>query len=116
MRSCCAIHDAAGVPILGNQTFLDAYAFLDRAATHLQAAGENEVDAMLRLSKAQPADLWKARAAVVAERERLNERARGVIQQLLNKQGLVPDALSLAAGGPGGVRHHRPAKTARFRA
>jgi hypothetical protein len=71
---------------------------------------------MLRLSKTQPAELWRARAAVVAERERLNTRAQGVIQQLLEKQGLVPDALSLAAGGPGGVRHRRPAKTAIYKA
>ncbi|KAG1677812.1 hypothetical protein FOA52_008576 [Chlamydomonas sp. UWO 241] len=76
---------STGTPMITNDRMLDAYTFLEKDAMFYQAAGEPEIDAMLRISASPDASILATRKALKQLRYKLNDRAFGMLEAYIRR-------------------------------
>lgn len=86
-----AIVGAAGVPIIADKPFMDAYTMIERNAVYYQDDDKNELDVMFRVARMAPEEMWRARMGLDDLRNKMNKRATSLLLGWLKEKGLKPD-------------------------
>jgi hypothetical protein len=82
----------AGVPVLADQAFLQAYSMLSPETVFQQQAGEDELQCMFRVAQLPGEAIWATRVALLALRQDMNTRCVQLLLGWLRQHGLQPDA------------------------
>lgn len=89
---CAVLQTAAGVPVLADRAFLDAYSLLSADTVFQQHPGEDELDAMFRVARLPEDAIWRTRTALQQLREDMNGRCVRLLLGWLQDKGLQPDS------------------------
>lgn len=84
----------AGVPVLADKAFLQAYSLLSADTVFEQQPGEDELSAMFRIARMPADEIWRTRTALQELREQMNQRCVKLLLGWLRDNGLQPDAES----------------------
>ena len=71
------------VPIIADTALLEAYGFLTEEHVFLRGNNEDEAAAMYRVAQMPEAEVFARRHALVALRQKMDERMDGVFRELL---------------------------------
>lgn len=88
----CSLSVPAGVPVLADQAFLQAYSLLTTDTAFAQAAGEDELSAMFRVARLPADAIWRTRTALQQLQGEMNSRCVRLLVEWLKARGLCPDA------------------------
>ena len=74
---------AAGVPVVSDKAFLQAYSMLSTSTVFEQHEHENELDVMFRVARLPAEAIWKTRTALEQLRDAMNDRCVLVLKEFL---------------------------------